>query len=71
VRATAFALNILVIHALGDVLAFPTIGYVAGHTDWTTAFLFVSLVMLLSGIIWLCGMRFLAKDTAAVENASA
>lgn len=70
VRATAFALNILVIHALGDVLAFPTIGYVAGHTDWTTAFLFVSLVMLLSGIIWLCGMRFLAKDTAAVENAS-
>ena len=70
VRATAFALNILVIHALGDVLAFPTIGYVAGHTDWTTAFLFVSLVMLLSGVIWLCGMRFLAKDTAAVENAS-
>lgn len=71
VRASAFALNILVIHALGDVLAFPTIGYVAGHTDWTTAFLFVSLVMLLSGVIWLCGMKFLAKDTAAVENASA
>ena len=71
VRATAFALNILVIHALGDVLAFPTIGYVAGHTDWTTAFLFVSFVMLLSGVIWLAGMKFLAKDTAAVEKASA
>ena len=70
VRATAFALNILVIHALGDVLAFPTIGYVAGHTDWTTAFLLVSLVMLLSGVIWLYGMKYLAKDTAAVENAS-
>ena len=70
VRATAFAVNILVIHALGDVLAFPTIGYVAGHTDWTTAFLFVSLVMLLSGVIWLCGMKYLAKDTAAVEKAS-
>jgi MFS family permease len=71
VRASAFALNILVIHALGDVLAFPTIGYIAGHTDWNTAFLFVSLIMLLSGVIWLCGMKFLAKDTAAVENASA
>src|SRR5213082_3041190 len=33
VRATAFAVNIFIIHALGDVLAFPTIGYMAGHTD--------------------------------------
>ena len=49
VRATAFALNILVIHALGDVLAFPTIGYIAGHTTWTIAFLFVSGMMLVSG----------------------
>jgi MFS family permease len=71
VRATAFAVNILVIHALGDVLAFPTIGYVAGHTDWNTAFLFVSVIMLLSGVIWLCGMKYLAKDTAAVDGASA
>jgi hypothetical protein len=71
VRATAFAMNILVIHALGDVLAFPTIGYVAGHTSWTTAFLFVSGVMLLSGIIWLLGIRGLARDTEAVERAAA
>lgn len=71
VRATAFAMNILVIHALGDVLAFPTIGYVAGHTSWTTAFLFVSGVMFLSGIIWLLGIRGLAKDTEAVERATA
>lgn len=71
VRGTAFAVNILIIHALGDVLAFPTIGYVAGHTDWTTAFLLVSGVMLLSGIIWLAGAKFLPKDTAAVENAAA
>ena len=61
VRATAFAVNILIIHALGDVLAFPTIGYVAGHTDWTTAFLLVSGVMLLSGIIWLAGAKFLPE----------
>ena len=32
------------------------------------AFLFVSGMMLLSGIIWLFGMKYLAADTAAVEN---
>jgi MFS family permease len=69
-RATAFALNILVIHALGDVLAFPSIGYIAGHTNWTIAFLFVSGVMLVSGIIWIAGMKYLSADTMAVEKAT-
>jgi MFS family permease len=70
IRATAFALNILVIHALGDVLAFPTIGFLAGHTNWTLAFLFVSGVMFISGIAWLIGAKYLAADTAAVEAAA-
>ena len=68
VRATAFALNILVIHALGDVLAFPTIGYIAGHTNWTIAFLFVSGMMLVSGLLWLIGMKSLGADTLRVER---
>jgi MFS family permease len=68
VRATAFALNILVIHALGDVLAFPTIGYIAGHTNWTIAFLFVSGMMLVSGFLWLIGMKSLGADTIRVER---
>ncbi len=68
VRATAFALNILVIHALGDVLAFPTIGFIAGHTSWTIAFLFVSGMMLISGLLWLIGMKFLGADTLRVER---
>ena len=71
IRATAFALNILVIHALGDVLAFPTIGFVAGHTNWTLAFLFVSGVMLISGVAWLIGAKYLPADTALVEAAVA
>ena len=71
VRATAFALNILVIHALGDAAAFPSIGFIAGHTNMTIAFLFVSGMMLLSGIIWLFGMKYLGADTAAVENQAA
>ena len=70
VRATAFALNILVIHLLGDAAAFPFIGYVAGHTNMTVAFLVVGFMMLLAGIIWLVATRFLAADTNAVEHAS-
>jgi MFS transporter, Spinster family, sphingosine-1-phosphate transporter len=68
VRATAFALNILIIHALGDALSPPLLGAVAGHSDMNMAFLAVSVAMLVSGIIWLFGMKYLAADTAAVEN---
>lgn len=71
VRATAFAINILIIHMFGDVPAFPGIGYIAGHTNIRVAFLFVTAVMLVSGIIWMFGARFLAADTAAVESATA
>jgi MFS family permease len=70
VRATALALNILIIHTLGDAAAFPTIGFIAGHTSMTIAFLFVSGMMLLSGVIWLSGMKFLGHDTALVERAA-
>jgi MFS family permease len=67
IRATAFALNILVIHSLGDALSPPLLGAVAGHYDMTMAFVVVSVAMLVSGIIWLLGMKYLAADTAAVE----
>ena len=70
VRATAFALNILVIHLFGDAAAFPIIGYIGGHTNMHVAFLVVSGMMLLSGVIWLAGMKYLPADTAAVECAT-
>jgi len=70
VRATAFALNILVIHALGDGPAFPAIGFIAGHTNMNVAFLFVSVVMLVAAIAWLLGVKYLPADTAAVEAAT-
>lgn len=68
IRATAFALNILIIHGLGDALSPPLLGAVAGHSNLNVAFLVVSAAMLVSGIIWLFGMKYLAADTAAVEN---
>jgi MFS family permease len=71
VRATAFAANILVIHALGDVQAFWLLGYIGGHTNMRVAFLFVSGIILLSGVAWLIGVKYLPEDTAAVETARA
>jgi len=71
VRATAFAVNILVIHALGDVQAFWLLGYIGGHTNMRVAFLFVSGIILLSGVAWLLGVKYLPADTAAVETAGA
>lgn len=69
VRATAFALNIFVIHLLGDAFAPFLLGWVAGHTNMNVAFLIVSATMLISGLIWLVGAKYLAADTAAVERA--
>src|SRR4029453_2625566 len=69
VRATAFAVNIFVVHAFGDVQAFWLLGYIGGHTNMHVAFLFVSGIILLSGVAWLIGVKYLPADTAAVETA--
>ncbi len=68
VRATAFAMNILVIHLLGDAAAFPAIGYIAGHSNMNVAFLVVSGMMLLSGLFWLIGIKYLGADTDRIER---
>jgi MFS transporter, Spinster family, sphingosine-1-phosphate transporter len=71
VRATAFAVNILVVHALGDVQAFWLLGYIGGHTNMHVAFLFVSGIILVSGLVWLMGVKYLPADTVAIETATA
>ena len=71
VRATAFAVNILVIHALGDVQAFWLLGYIGGHANIRIAFLFVSAIILASGVAWIMGAKYLPEDTARVEAATA
>ena len=69
VRATGFALNILIIHALGDATAPPLIGAVADRTNMNVAFLVVSAMMLVAGVLWLWAARFLPADTATIEAA--
>jgi MFS family permease len=66
-RAAAFALNILVIHALGDVISPVVIGFLS---DWLNdvgrAFVVVALMFLLAGGLWLAGARHLQRDTDAI-----
>jgi MFS family permease len=64
VRATGFALNILVIHSLGDAISPPIVGFIADRTDMNVGFMVVSGTVLLGGVIWLFGVRYLERDTA-------
>ena len=64
IRASAFAFNILIIHAFGDVLSPLVIGALAdAHgNDMNFAFKIVSYLVLIGGIVWLLGAPFLAAD---------
>jgi len=78
-RAPAFALNIFIIHALGDVISPPAIGKIAGIFGTRTVqpetgkvlvtlnldagFVAVSIVLLLGSLLWLIGARYLGRDT--------
>jgi MFS transporter, Spinster family, sphingosine-1-phosphate transporter len=63
-RAAAFALNILVIHAFGDVISPVIIGLLSDwFQDMNKAFVAVGLMFLVAGVLWLLGARFLQRDT--------
>jgi predicted MFS family arabinose efflux permease len=62
-RATGFALNIFVIHALGDVISPVIIGILSDRYNMTVAFLAVGLMFLVAAVLWLCGARHLERDT--------
>jgi hypothetical protein len=68
IRATAFAVNIFVIHVLGDVISPPIIGLIADARDLHTAFLAVSVTILLGGGLWVAGARYLDADTRRAEG---
>jgi MFS family permease len=63
IRATGFALNIFVIHLLGDAVSPPLIGWMSDRWGMNTAFTVVSIMILIGGILWLYGAKFLEEDT--------
>ncbi|MEY2428882.1 MAG: transporter, Spinster family, sphingosine-phosphate transporter [Verrucomicrobiota bacterium] len=62
-RAAGYALNIFIIHALGDVISPVVIGIISDKTDMNHAFVVVGVMFLVSGVLWLCGTKFLKRDT--------
>lgn len=62
VRAMAFAVNILVIHAAGDAFSPTLIGAIADRSNMNVAFLVVSAAILLASGLWLFGAKYLQED---------
>jgi MFS family permease len=63
-RSAGVALNILIMHAFGDAVSPLVIGAVAGAWNWDVAMGGVSAVVLIGGVLWLWGTRYLEQDTA-------
>jgi MFS transporter, Spinster family, sphingosine-1-phosphate transporter len=84
IRAAGFALNIFIIHVLGDAISPPLIGKInelfgepveaSNHldrllsTNMNAGFAVVSVAIFASGIFWLLGSKHLASDTRRVEE---
>jgi MFS family permease len=64
VRASGFAINILIIHALGDAISPLVMGAINDSSSMDTAIQAVSVVILAGGLLWLWGARYLEEDTA-------
>jgi hypothetical protein len=58
IRATAIAVNIFIIHLLGDVPSPTMIGWVADRHSLQLAFILPVIAMALSSMILFYGMRF-------------
>ncbi|HEX4146411.1 MAG TPA: MFS transporter [Pirellulales bacterium] len=71
IRASAFAINIFLIHLLGDAISPSLVGWITDLADgnMNVGFTAVTVAIALSGVLWIAGARFLAADTAAVVEA--
>jgi MFS family permease len=63
VRESGFAVNILIIHLFGDAFSPLIIGFIAGIRSMDAGFVAVSLTVLVGGLFWLWGARYLERDT--------
>jgi MFS family permease len=68
-RPTAFALNILIIHALGDAISPWVLGFVADVSSLQRAMELVAVLILVGGLVWVRGARHLDEDTRRVTSA--
>ena len=67
VRASAFALNIFIIHLLGDATSPPLIGVVRDRWNMNVALWGVAVLMVTAGCLWFWGAKYLPSDTEKIE----
>jgi MFS transporter, Spinster family, sphingosine-1-phosphate transporter len=67
IRATALAVNIFVIHILGDVPSPTLMGWVADRRSLQSAFILPVIAMVISSLILFYGMRFAPAIAAEPE----
>jgi MFS family permease len=63
-RATAIALSVFVIHALGDVLSPPLIGAISDRLSLQQAVKIVPLAVLIGGLVWVAAARIQPRPAA-------
>ena len=68
VRSSAFALNILIIHLFGDAFSPPLIGMVRDRWNMSVALFGVAMLMIVAGLLWFWGAKYLPADTAAIDR---
>lgn len=67
--SAAFAFNIFIIHAFGDVISPVVIGFLNDwYGDMNKSFFLVGMMFLAAGIFWLLGARYLQRDTARAPS---
>jgi MFS family permease len=71
VRATAIAVNIFIIHILGDVPSPPLMGAIADRSSLQNSFILPVIAMVISSCILFYGMRFAPQARAANPGAPA
>jgi len=70
IRASAFAVNIFVIHALGDAISPTIIGFLSDITgkNLNVGFGAVGIIMLAGAGFWLWGAKYLDRDTETAPH---
>jgi predicted MFS family arabinose efflux permease len=69
VRATAYAVNIFVIHALGDAISPTIVGMVSDRAGLSTAFWVAPGALALAALFCFWGMRTYAADARETPRA--
>lgn len=63
IRSSAFALNIFVIHLLGDVSSPILVGWLGEVHSLRAGMFMMSAMILVGGMVWLWGAKYLDRDT--------